>query len=144
VVLAERLSEWNPVHVGVPAGAREVMDGVREFLDAVRHHQLVKGHFRGLLHLAIGRTISRRDGTVISRGVTWRELAEVLKLLRWDRELVREYGLNPDDLPPRDRQRFWYSAIAAARIDSNEARGEADKLVPLVAKLGYVVSQPPA
>jgi hypothetical protein len=120
------------------------MDGVREFLDAVRHHQLVKGHFRGLLYLAIGRTITRRDGTVLSRGVTWRELAEVLKLLRWDRELVRELGLNPDDLPPRDRQRFWYSAITAARIDSNEARAEADKLVPLVAKLGYVASQPPA
>jgi hypothetical protein len=117
------------------------MDGVREFLDAVRHDQLVKGHFRGLLHLVIGRTISRRDGTVLSRGVTWRQLAEVLKLLRWDRELVPELGLNPDDLPPRDRQRFWYSAIAAARIDSNEARGEADKLIPLVAKLGYVVSQ---
>jgi len=117
------------------------MDGVREFLDAVRHHQLVEGHFRGLLHLVIGRTISRRDGIVLSRGVTWRQLAEVLKLLRWDRDLVREFGLNPDDLPPRDRQRFWYSAIAGARIDMNEARAEADKLVPLVAKLGYVVSQ---
>jgi hypothetical protein len=117
------------------------MDGVREFLDAVRHHQLVIGHFRGLLHLIIGRTISRRDGTVLSRGVTWRQLAEVLKLLRWDRELVRELGLNPDELPPRDRQRFWYSAVAGARIDSNEARAEADKLIPLVAKLGFVVSQ---
>jgi hypothetical protein len=79
--------------------------------------------------------------TSSSRGVTWRQLAEVLKLLRWDRELVHEFGLNPDDLPPRDRQRFWYSAIAGARIDSSEARAEADKLVPLIAKLGYVVSQ---
>jgi hypothetical protein len=116
------------------------MEGVREFLEAVRHHHLVKGHFRGLLHVLIGRKISRKDGTAVSAGLTWRQLSEVLKLMRWDRELVRELGLDPDDLPPRDRQRFWYSAIAAAHVDSREARAAADRLVPLLAPLGYVVS----
>src|SRR5262245_50267778 len=115
------------------------MDGVREFLEAVRQHQLAKGRFRGLLHLLIGRKITRTDGTLISSGLTWRQLSEALKLVRWDREQVRELGLNPDDLPPRDRQRYWYTAIASARVDSTEARAEANKIIQSLTELGYKV-----
>jgi hypothetical protein len=60
--------------------------------------------------------------------------------MRWDRELVREFGLNPDDLPPRDRQRFWYSAIAGAKVDTQEARAEAEKLIPLMAPHGFTIT----
>ena len=116
------------------------MDGLREFLEAVRQHHTAKGHFQGLLHVLIGRKITRTDGTVISIGVTWRRLSELLKLVRWDREQVRELGLEPDDLPPRDRQRYWYSAIAAARVDSAEARAAAERLIPGLAALGYKVA----
>jgi hypothetical protein len=116
------------------------MEGAREFLEQVRQHQLVKGHFLGLLHLLIGRKISQADGSVLSAGLTWRQVAELLRELRWDRETARELGLDPDDLPPRDRQRFWYSAIAQAGIDSTDAARAADKLTKKLAALGFQVS----
>ena len=84
------------------------MEGAREFLEQIRQRQLLKGHFLGLLHLVIGRKIARADGTILSSGNTWRQLAELLKNLRWDKESVRELGLDPDAFPPRDRQRYWF------------------------------------
>jgi hypothetical protein len=119
------------------------MEGLREFLEAVRQNQLARGHFRALLHVAIGRRITRSDGTVLSNGVTWRQLSELLRLIRWDKELVREIGLNPDDLPPRDRQRYWYAAILAAKVDSAEARAAGDAYVRLAAKLGFAIGPGP-
>jgi hypothetical protein len=116
------------------------MEGAREFLEQVRQHQHLKGHFQGLLHLMIGRTIARGDGTVLSSGLTWRQLSELLRVLRWDREWVRELGLDPDALPPRDRQRFWYSAISQAHVDSPEAAASADSLARKMAAHGYKIS----
>jgi hypothetical protein len=116
------------------------MEGAREFLEQMRQHQLVKGYLRGLLHALIGRKISRADGTVLSTGLTWRQLAELLKQIRWDREWVRELGLDPDELPPRDRQRFWYVAIGAAQIDSPDASAAADRLARKTAAFGYVIA----
>lgn len=119
------------------------MEGLREFLEKVRQNHLVRGHFRALLHVIIGRRITRSDGTVISHGVTWRQLAELLRLMRWDKELVRELGLIPDDLPPRDRQRYWYAAIVAARVDAIEARALGDAYAKLVAPHGYAIGPAP-
>jgi len=119
------------------------MDGIREFLSAVRDAGLAGGHFLGLLHIAIGRRVTRPDGTVVSTGITWRVLSAELKNLRFDQELVREYGADPDDLVARDRERFWYSAIAVAKVDSSTAVAEAEKLIPLLEPLGFLVSPPP-
>jgi len=119
------------------------MEGLREFLEKVRQSHLVRGHFRALLHVAIGRRISRSDGTVLSTGVTWRQLAELLRIIRWDKELVRELGLDPDDLPPRDRQRYWYAAIVAARVNTQEARVLGDAYAGLLAPIGFVVGPAP-
>jgi len=119
------------------------MDELREFLESVRQNQLVRGHFRALLHVVIGRRISRIDGRVVSTGVTWRQLSELFKEIRWDKELVREIGLNPDDLPPRDRQRYWYTAIAAAQVNHVEARILGDNYARLVARLGFVIGPAP-
>jgi hypothetical protein len=118
------------------------MEGAREFLEQLRQQQLVKGHFRGILHALIGRKIARADGTVLSSGLSWRQLAELLRALRWDREHVRELGLEPDNLPPRDRQRFWYSAILSAQIDSPESAAAADKLAGKTKALGFIISKP--
>jgi hypothetical protein len=66
-----------------------------------------------------------------------------LKTLRFDQELVREYGADPDALSARDRERFWYAAIAASKVDSTEAIAEADKFVPKLKALGYIVGPSP-
>src|SRR6188472_4289925 len=74
----------------VSRGRGDAMDGIRDLLEAARDNGLVTGHLRGLLHVAIGRTVSKPDGTKLSSGVTWRALAALLKTLRFDPELGRE------------------------------------------------------
>ncbi len=119
------------------------MDQLRDFLEAVRKQGAAGGNLRGLLHVLIGRRINQADGTLVSGGMTWRELAAVLKKHRWDREAVRELGLEPDDLPPRDREKFWYVAISQANVGSNEASAGGDELARAVKPLGYVVGGAP-
>ena len=41
------------------------MDRVREFLDFVRENNLAQGNFLGLLHILVGRRISKSDGTLM-------------------------------------------------------------------------------
>jgi hypothetical protein len=120
------------------------MDGIRELLSAARDNGLAAGHFLGLLHIAIGRKITRPDGSVVSTGFTWRIVAQELKNLRFDQELVREFGVDPDSLTSRDRERFWYSAISLAHVDSPEAVALGDQLAPKLKNLGFVVGPPPA
>lgn len=119
------------------------MDSLRELLETVRARDAVQGRFRGLLHILVGRRITSADGTSISSGMTWRDVAALLKRLRWDRETVRELGLDPANLPPRDRERYWYTAIARAGIDSPEAVADADQLVQSFQDLGYSVGPAP-
>lgn len=119
------------------------MDGVREFLDAVRQQGMHVGRLRALLHVVIGRRIAREDGTEITQGATWREAANALRLLRWDREQAREVGEEPENLPPRDRQRYWYAVIRAAGVDTDQARAEGDDLAQAVRALGFIVAPPP-
>jgi hypothetical protein len=119
------------------------MDARVELLNQVREQGLAEGHFLGLLHILIGRRLESADGTLISTGITWRDVAALLKKARWPKEAVRQFGLNPDDLPMRDRERFWYSAIAHARVDSPEATLAGDALAELLRKAGYVVGAAP-
>jgi hypothetical protein len=117
------------------------MDPLRDFLEAVRAQGLALGNFRGLLHALVGRRITTAEGAAVSAGLTWREVAALLKRLRWDREAVRELGLDPATLPPRDRQRYWYTAIAQA--DLAAAGAAADELMEPLQRLGYVVAGAP-
>ena len=119
------------------------MDGLQAFLEAVRDAGVASGHLRGLFHVLIGRRISTTSGDVISTGVTWRELSNLLKNSRFDKELVRELGADPDTLSPRDRQRMWYSAIGLAKVDSPQALAQATKLAAMLKPLGYVVGPTP-
>jgi hypothetical protein len=115
------------------------MDALRQFLEDLKQHDLEHGHTLGLFHLLIGRRIQRSDGTVVGRGLTWRELAALLKKARWNKESVRELGLEPRSLPPRDRQQYWYAAIGKAQLDSTAAQQAGDRLASLVQPLGYDV-----
>lgn len=116
------------------------MDELRSFLEAVLHHHLVAGHLRGLFHILIGRRIAKADGTLVSAGITWRELANLLKELRFDPDLAKAFDADPDEIAPRDRQRFWYSVIALARPDSAEAYADAEVLAVRLKPLGYHVA----
>jgi hypothetical protein len=120
------------------------MERLRELLELLRKRGTVRGNFLGLLHVLIGRRITAEDGTVVSTGVTWRELASRLKRIRWEPEVVRELGLDPANLPVRDRQRYWYTAIAQAGVDRPEAATQGDRLAIALGGLGYVVSPGPA
>jgi hypothetical protein len=124
-------------------GERPGMDPLRDFLNAVRDQGCAQGNMLGLLHVLIGRQIKRADGTLVSSGLTWREAAARLKKARWKREAVRDFGLDPATLPARDRQRFWYSAIAQGNIDSATARKAGDELAKRLVPLGFIVSAAP-
>jgi hypothetical protein len=119
------------------------MEQLREMLEAVRKAGLARGRFRGLLHVLIGRRIRTAAGEVLSTGMSWRDLAGLLKRVRWDRDAVRELKLDPAALPPRDRQKYWYSAIAQANLATAEAAAEGDQLVEPLQRLGFVVGPSP-
>jgi hypothetical protein len=119
------------------------MERLRELLELLRKRGTARGNFLGLLHVLIGRRITTEDGTVVSAGVTWRELASLLKRARWEPEVVREVGLDPANLPVRDRQRYWYTAIAQSGVDKPEAATRGDRLATALRALGYVVSPAP-
>ncbi|HZZ79776.1 MAG TPA: hypothetical protein VFE62_14760 [Gemmataceae bacterium] len=114
------------------------MDALSTLIDLLKDSGKTQGNFLGFLNVMIGRRIVlASDRSVVCNGITWRELASWLKKVRWDPDAVRELGLNPKDLPPRDRQRFWYSAIASAKVDSAAAQKAGDQFAAVLATLGY-------
>ena len=115
------------------------MDQLRDFLDAVKESGVAAGHFRGLLFVLIGQPIRQADGTTISTGTSWRGAAAALKLCRWDRLAVQELGLDPADLAPRDREKYWYTAISRANLGSSLARSSAEALALAIAPLGFTI-----
>jgi hypothetical protein len=119
------------------------MDALVEFLEDVKQSPAVRGNFVGLLHVLIGRRLQKADGTPVSAGVTWRTVAGFLKRVRWDKEAVRELGLDPRDLPQRDRERYWYIAIVHAGVDSLKAIEAGDRLAEKLRPRGYVVGPAP-
>ena len=119
------------------------MDGQRKFLDFLRREGLAEGNFLGLLNVLIGRRIEDSSGNLIANGLTWREVAQLLKKVRWPREAVLELGLNPSQLPPRHRERYWYTAISLARVDSPQATRAGDFLARLLETAGYHISRAP-
>jgi hypothetical protein len=112
------------------------MTSLIDLLERLRAAQLATGRFRGLLYVLVGGRIVHGD-TVISTGLTWREAAALLKKVRWEREAVRELGLEPAELPPRDREKYWYEAIRRAGLGEAEARVQGEELMALVADAGY-------
>ncbi len=116
------------------------MDALPALLELLKKNHLLRGNLQGLFHLLIGHRVTTADGVQVSKGLTWRELAALLKKLRWDTEAVRELGIDPDTLPPRDRQRFWYAAISHANIDSAAAREASERLAKTLSALGYLVA----
>jgi len=119
------------------------MDRLRDFLDDLKKRALARSNFLGLLNVLIGRRITAPDGSLVSSGVTWRELSALLKGVRWDKAAVRDFGLEPAALPPRDRLKYWYTAIARAEVGSERATEAGDKLAQKLERLGYQVGPAP-
>jgi hypothetical protein len=119
------------------------MDGLREFLEDLKRHGYAQGNLLGLFHVLIGRRIVRPDRTLISNGITWRELAELLKKVRWDKEAVRELPVGVASLPPRDRVRYWYLAIVRAHVDSPEAMQAGERLADQLRAAGFIIGPAP-
>jgi hypothetical protein len=120
------------------------MDVLREFVNDLKRQGYVQGKFLGMLNVLIGRQIFNADGNLLSNGLTWRELADLLKRVRWPREAVRELGLDPAALAPRDRQRYWYQAIAKAQVDSGPATAAGEHFADMLRAAGYRVGAGPA
>ena len=120
------------------------MDALSALLEKLKKGAKTRGHLLGLFNVLIGRKSTAKDGSVVSAGLTWRELAGALKRARWDPAQVTEIGLVEDDLPPRDRQRFWYTAIMRAHVDSDEATKAGDRFAEVLRKQGFEVGPPPA
>jgi hypothetical protein len=112
---------------------------MHEFLDDLKQHGYAQGNFLGLLNVLIGRRIEKADGTILSVGLTWRQTADWLKKVRWEKDAVRELKLDPAALAPRDRERFWYGAITRAHVDSLEATAAGDRLAAALKPSGYIV-----
>jgi hypothetical protein len=119
------------------------MSGTLQLLNLLVEHQLAKGLLRGVLHICIGRTVVRTtDDAVLCTGVSWRELAALLKDSKFDRTLAVEVGADPETLHPKEREKFWYAVIGLAKVDSTAARDEADKLAKKLAAHGLGVLPP--
>jgi len=58
------------------------MDALTPFFEELKEKDLVKGHFLGFLYVLIARRIVKDDGTVVSSGLSWRDLANWLKKVR--------------------------------------------------------------
>ena len=115
------------------------MDRVHALLDQLKRRGIPQGDFLGLLHVLIGRHVVNQEGASVCHGLTWRELSAWLKKVRWPPEAAAELGLDATQLPPRDRQRYWYSAIVQAHVDSPEAIQAGERVAAMLAKLGYRV-----
>jgi hypothetical protein len=136
--LGKPSGSWFPGRCGASA-----MDRLQELLSALKDQGQAHGNLRGLLHVVIGRRITLADGTLVSAGVSWRVLAGLMKRVRWDPLSVRELGLEPKELPPRDRQRYWYTAISLAGVDSPAAGAAGDRLAAALRAAGYLVGPAP-
>ncbi len=119
------------------------MDARVEFLTQLKRQNQAQGNLLGLLNILIGRRIERADGTVISSGITWRELAALLKKVRWEKEAAKELPIDLTTLPPRDREKFWYAAISQAGVGSEQAARAGDALAEVLRSAGYVVGRAP-
>jgi hypothetical protein len=119
------------------------MDRVRLLLEHVQEQGFVRANFLGLLNVLIGRRISEKDGTPVSAGLTYRELAGYLKRVRWEPDAADELGIERAGLAPRDRERYWYQVILLAHVDSAKAMAAGEKLAGKLRTAGYDVGPAP-
>ena len=115
------------------------MNHLSALLQCVQNNDEMAANLLGLLNVLIGRRITTSSGDEVSRGMSWREAAALLRTVRWDKSAVRQLGLDPAGLPPRDRARYWYVAIAQGGVDTPKACRAGDQLAAELKKAGFLV-----
>ena len=119
------------------------MDALTDLFELLQTKHLTRGLFLGFLNVLIGRRVTSPGGVVLSSGLPFRELANWLKKVRWDPDDVKELGLDPNALPVRDRQRYWFSAICQAQVGSDAAVKAGDQFAAKLQAHGYTVGPAP-
>ncbi len=119
------------------------MDARLELLTRIKQERWAQGNLLGLLNVLIGRRLETADGKLVSNGITWRELAALLKKVRWDKNAALDLPLQDVTLPPREREKYWYAAIAHAGVGSEAATCAGDRLATTLRRNGFVVSESP-
>ena len=120
------------------------MDALPRLVEQIRREGWARQNLLGFFHVLIGRRITRRaDGVVVSTGVTWRDLAALMKKLRWDPETVRDLGFDPKELPPRHRERYWYVAIMRSQVDSPTGAQAGEAFAAVLSEQGYDIGPAP-
>ncbi len=115
-------------------------DSLESFLLKLRTQSFPHESFLGFLHVIVGGGLVSPEGHRLVSGISWRDLALLLKKVRWDPAMVRQLGVDPTKLAPRDRERFWYQAICQAGLDSPVAKKSAQRLKGWLDRFGYSVS----
>ena len=116
------------------------MEALPRLVKEIKAQGWASNHLLGFLHIMVGRRVTRTtDGVVVSTGLSWRDLASLLKKVRWDPDSVVDLGLDPKTLPPRDRERFWYAAITKAQLDSPAAKQAGEEFALILKEHGFEV-----
>src|SRR5581483_348000 len=119
------------------------MDARLDVIHRIKRERWAQGNFLGLLNVLIGRRIEQGDGNLVSNGITWRELAALLKKVRWDKAAAKELPLEGVALPPREREKYWHAVIVHAGVASPAAVQAGDRLAVVLRQAGYMVSRSP-
>lgn len=118
------------------------MDALDNFLLALKEGSITKGRILGLIRLLVAYKIYDKNGDPVTLGVTFRTLAEKLKKARWETSEIDALGINPKELPQRDRYRFWYVALVRSKVNDPVAIKEADELANKIMNIGYQAIPP--
>lgn len=120
-----------------------IMDGTRALLRFILDHHWAEPHLRGCFHIAIGRTVTLPEPIPPSKGVTWRELAQLLTELQYNPLWIASLGLVPSRQQLRDLPKLWYTAIGLSQVDSQASRDDAGILTEKLATFQVIVGPAP-
>ena len=119
------------------------MGGLYDFLADLKQRGQAAGQFLGLLNVLIGRRVQKEDGSPISSGVTWRELSFALKKVRWEKESVRDLGIDPARVAAARSAALLVCRHRPGPVDSARASAAGDRLAEVLRLSGYRVSPAP-
>ena len=118
------------------------MEALATLLDHIKKQGLATGNVLGFFHVLIGRHMQRGRTAKSSPPACPRaKLYELAQEGPLGHQPGHRAEYEAEELPPKDRQRFWYGAIAKAGVDSAAAAKAGDLFGRKLEALGYQVSR---